>query len=82
MNRADRGLPKWRRSTWVLIGLIALWAWLFVAWFIVPDSGTDEAQVLAARGIHFGIWAIGFAFSLVFWGMYRWYAIEARQRRD
>jgi hypothetical protein len=82
MNTADRGLSKWRKSTWVLVGLIALWAVLFMAWFIVPDSGTDEAQVLAARGIHFGIWAIGFAFSLVLWGMYRWYAIEVRQRRD
>jgi len=78
MSTSDRGLPKWRRSTWVLVGLIVLWAVLFVAWFIVPDSGTDEAQVLAARGIHFGVWAIGFAFSLVFWGMYRWYAIQSR----
>jgi hypothetical protein len=70
---------QWRKSTWVLVAVVGFWAVLFVAWFVVPDSGTDEAAVLTARAVHFGIWAIGFAFSLVFWGMYRWYAINARQ---
>ncbi len=72
-------MRQWRVSTWVLIGMIVLWAVLFVAWFIVPDSGTDEAAVLTARAVRFGIWTIGFAFSMVFWGMYRWYAIQSRR---
>src|SRR4051794_36421142 len=72
-------VARWRRSTWVLIGLSVFWALLFVAWFIVPDSNPDEAAVLTARAVHFGIWTFGFAFSTLFWGIYRWFAIQSRQ---
>ena len=63
----------------MLIAIVAFWAWLFVAWLVVPDSGTDLPKVLAARIVHFAICAFGFAFSVCFWGIYRWYAIQARR---
>jgi uncharacterized membrane protein len=64
-------MPQWRKSTWVLVGLIALWVAVFIAWFVVPDTGTDEAARMTALAVHFAIWAIGLAFSIVIWGAYR-----------
>jgi hypothetical protein len=63
----------------VLIAILTFWAALFVAWLVVPDPGSDEAAVLTARAVHLAIVVFGFAFSVCFWGIYRWYAIEARR---
>jgi hypothetical protein len=71
-------MSKWRRSTWVLIAIVTFWAALFVIWLVLPDPGTDEAAVLTARVVRFAICTIGFSFSVVLWGMYRWFAIQSR----
>jgi len=64
-------MQQWRRSTWVLVALIALWISVFIAWFVVPDTGTDEAARLTALAVHFAIWAIGLTFSIVIWAAYK-----------
>lgn len=79
MNTTDNRIRSWRRSTWVLAALIIFWLALFVAWFVVPDTNPDDASRLTALAVHFGIWAVGFSFSVVFWGIYRWFAIESRR---
>jgi hypothetical protein len=74
-------VTRWRRSTWVLIGLVSLWAALFFIWIVLPDPGTDYPAVVTARIVRLAICIFGFSFSVVLWGMYRWFAIESQRRR-
>ena len=65
-------LPRWRRSTYVFVAALAVWAVLLVAWFLVPSSNSgDIRDVLVERILRVAFWSFGFAFTWVGFGIYR-----------